>query len=421
MSVTQYCNLNMVPGQDLVVVHVSQYDVGREIIFNLYDGTIAYTVPSGATGVIEGTKPDNKGFSLPVTLGTTYGSFETTRNMTAVPGRTRCEIRIKDGTDDIGTVNFILEVEPAGLADDVDISETELPEYIDGAHNWARRSEAWAKGTIDGVAVGSSDDAYHNNSKYFSEQASGSATTAGNSATAAGTSATNAATSAADSEAWAVGKRNGQDVPSSDPTYQNNAKHYAEIAQRTLPDGTTVSFRISNGHLYVQQTINGVPQTEQDLGQVVGSALKWSYSLTNALEMYSDGPFKDCTFAGVNNANVYGGMVVARICIRNTSGNDIIIRANSSEYFINVKNTFLDKDYIAPNQSQWSIMSQLYVGSDDDTRTEPVNGWIDAVGGAGYGRFMIGSYNDAIVIPAGKYLSAHMVYMNHISSVYPTS
>lgn len=38
------------------------------------------------------------------------------------------------------------------------------------------------------------------------------------------------AISAKDAEAWAVGKRHGVDVPSTDPTYHNNAKYYAEQA-----------------------------------------------------------------------------------------------------------------------------------------------------------------------------------------------
>ena len=31
-------------------------------------------------------------------------------------------------------------------------------------------------------------------------------------------------------EAWAVGQRNGVDVPSTDPTYHNNIKYYAQQA-----------------------------------------------------------------------------------------------------------------------------------------------------------------------------------------------
>lgn len=43
-------------------------------------------------------------------------------------------------------------------------------------------------------------------------------------------SETNAENSALDSEAWAVGQKNGVDVPNTDPRYENNSKYYAEQA-----------------------------------------------------------------------------------------------------------------------------------------------------------------------------------------------
>lgn len=58
-------------------------------------------------------------------------------------------------------------------------------------------------------------------------------------ASAASGSATSASGSAEDSEAWAVGKRSGQDVPSTDPTYNNNAKYWAGQAQQAASSGVT--------------------------------------------------------------------------------------------------------------------------------------------------------------------------------------
>ena len=145
----------------------------------------------------------------------------------------------------------------------------EAQEIIDG---YEADSEAYATGKRDGTDVGSDDPTYHNNSKYYAEQASGSATAAagsataaagsasaaaasesaaatsesnaatsetnaGNSATAAAGSATAAAGSAEDAEAWAVGKRGGTDVPSTDDTYHNNAKYYAEQAAQAAQQG----------------------------------------------------------------------------------------------------------------------------------------------------------------------------------------
>lgn len=43
------------------------------------------------------------------------------------------------------------------------------------------------------------------------------------------TAATSAESGSRDSEAWAVGKRDGVDVPSTDPAYHNNAKYYAML------------------------------------------------------------------------------------------------------------------------------------------------------------------------------------------------
>lgn len=267
----QIYDLDLTPGGSIVNVHVSQYDNGRPIKFNLFYKGSPYSVPSGTTAYIEGTKPDKRGFSLPATVSGSTAYFNTTQNMCAVAGKTICEFRLLRSGENIGTQNFILDVERAGLADDVDISETELPIYIDAAKSNAKDAEAWAVGTKEGVPVSSSDPQYNNYSKHYAEQANASAITASNSAETANGRAS-------DAEAWAVGKRGGVPVPSSDDTYQNNSKHYAGIAEELIrggiPEGTTITFYVSNGHLYVQQTIDGVQQPAQDLGMLQGVAVQ---------------------------------------------------------------------------------------------------------------------------------------------------
>ena len=59
-------------------------------------------------------------------------------------------------------------------------------------HVYSQQSEAWAVGTIDGAPVESTDPQYHNNSKYYAEQAAGSASDASDYATAASGSASDA-------------------------------------------------------------------------------------------------------------------------------------------------------------------------------------------------------------------------------------
>ena len=60
------------------------------------------------------------------------------------------------------------------------------------AEESAETAEAYAKGTVDGTPVGSGDTGYHDNAKYYKDEAAGSATDAGNSATAASGSASGA-------------------------------------------------------------------------------------------------------------------------------------------------------------------------------------------------------------------------------------
>ena len=120
------------------------------------------------------------------------------------------------------------------------------------------------------------------NAKYYKEQAASSASSASSSASSAAGSASTATTKASEAttsasnalnaastattqagnaEAWAVGQRNGTDVPSTDPAYQNNAKYYAEnvlaavddeLGKLVVNDGTDkylVSFNVDNAHM----------------------------------------------------------------------------------------------------------------------------------------------------------------------------
>lgn len=95
-------------------------------------------------------------------------------------------------------------------------------------------SEAWAVGERGGSPVASGDVTYHNNSKYYAEQA-------GESATEASTSATEAAASAASASALIGGVPGLMYLSSTD----------GHLYMTTL-DGFNGSFSItrSNGHLY---------------------------------------------------------------------------------------------------------------------------------------------------------------------------
>lgn len=82
-------------------------------------------------------------------------------------------------------------------------------------------------------------------------EAASSASSASTDATSAAGSAASADDSAEDSEAWAVGQRDGQDVPATDETYHNNAKYWAEQASQAAGGGVT-SFNGRSGSVSPQ-------------------------------------------------------------------------------------------------------------------------------------------------------------------------
>lgn len=144
--ITQTLKLNLIPGQVLPRVNVSQYDAGtRTLQMLLYNGDQAFNIPTGYGGFVQGTKPDRTGFqyAATVTEGSNVVTLVVTQQMAAVSGEVTCELVIADGDNRIATVNFIIYVEPAALADDTVISDTELP-LIEEAAELAQRIDAIA-------------------------------------------------------------------------------------------------------------------------------------------------------------------------------------------------------------------------------------------------------------------------------------
>lgn len=78
------------------------------------------------------------------------------------------------------------------------------------------------------------------NSEYFASAAAESATDAHASEENAKLSEDNAKDYSNDSEAWAVGQRNGEDVSRGDVTFENNSKFYSDIAKNLNADSQKV-------------------------------------------------------------------------------------------------------------------------------------------------------------------------------------
>ena len=109
--------LNVIPDGDMPVFHVSQFDVGRPIIIDLYNGDDAYTPAEGVTFELHCRKVDDNIVTL-----TTYEvdqntlTFASTEQLCACSGDNLCEIAILLDDLVMGTLNFILHVERDPLA-----------------------------------------------------------------------------------------------------------------------------------------------------------------------------------------------------------------------------------------------------------------------------------------------------------------
>lgn len=126
--ITQRYKLSLVPGFVQQVVEVSQYDdTSRTIEFELYDQNGSFTVPSGSTVLVQGTKLDNTGYQYECSYEDNIVSFEIADQMTVIAGEHSAEIKIISNGEVLGTANFRVHVEPSPLTDDTVISETEMP------------------------------------------------------------------------------------------------------------------------------------------------------------------------------------------------------------------------------------------------------------------------------------------------------
>lgn len=117
----QVKNINMTPDTILPYLKLSQYDVGREISFVMKDGSDEYTVPSGATVKLEGTKPSGFGFTITCSVDGSTATAVTTEGMTDEWGTVVAELVVRQGDDRIGSSNVRFDIErsphPEGTTD----------------------------------------------------------------------------------------------------------------------------------------------------------------------------------------------------------------------------------------------------------------------------------------------------------------
>jgi len=160
-------DLNLIPGKVLPRLNVSQYDKGQTVSVSLWNGDVPYSIPAGCTAQVVGTKADKTGFMYPCTIENGQPSFVITDQMTIFPGEVTLEVIIMDADSRIGTVNFILRVEKAALADDTQISESDMPiiqripEILMEVEAAEALAEAWAVGPGTEQEPSATNNAYY--------------------------------------------------------------------------------------------------------------------------------------------------------------------------------------------------------------------------------------------------------------------
>lgn len=124
--ITQTFDLNLIPNSAPVVVHVDQYDHGNgRLIAKLYNGSTAYTPASGATAMVQGTKPDGHGFNYSATISGNTVTMNLTEQMSIVAGQVCVQVVITEGSTRTGSFVFFLDVQKSALPADTDLSASD--------------------------------------------------------------------------------------------------------------------------------------------------------------------------------------------------------------------------------------------------------------------------------------------------------
>ena len=151
----QSVNLNLIPTGVMPIVHLSQYDRDADgaLLFNIFNGPAPFNL-TGCTATINGTKPDGNVYTYPCTVHSNFLTSAVYDQMTTVQGTHEAEIRISDGDSVVGTLNFQMAIEKAGVSE-IDVSHTDVPTLLENIQASVDEAEYWAEqaaGAVAGVA-----------------------------------------------------------------------------------------------------------------------------------------------------------------------------------------------------------------------------------------------------------------------------
>ena len=107
----QTIRLSTTPGVVNPGAYLSQYDVGRQLLFLLYDDAGKYIPAAGSTVHIRATKPSGFGFDVACFWSQNSVTVTVTDEMSNESGSFGAELRIEKDGNILGTANFLWNVE----------------------------------------------------------------------------------------------------------------------------------------------------------------------------------------------------------------------------------------------------------------------------------------------------------------------
>ena len=117
--------LDLIPVGAKTVCHASQYDIGRTIRFNLVNNNQPVTLAGTETIVVKITKPDGTKIEKNLSnTSSTYVDWVTGEGDCDQAGIYNCEIKLTDGSAELGSKNFTIKVEEDPYNGEEVITET---------------------------------------------------------------------------------------------------------------------------------------------------------------------------------------------------------------------------------------------------------------------------------------------------------
>lgn len=132
--ITINTRLDMRHGAVPEVIHLSQYDSDFTLNFELYASDGSFTMQSGTTAAIRGTKTDGEPFSMDATVSgstvTVTGTHDQMQQLTAAAGRNIYELTLYKSGKELNTSNFVVLCERAAMDKDTMGGESVIRELV---------------------------------------------------------------------------------------------------------------------------------------------------------------------------------------------------------------------------------------------------------------------------------------------------